>query len=326
MKVLVTDHNIRQEGIDLLEENDLEVQVLQALSPREVLVDAAKDADGLLARGSIISRDVLISPTLQVVSRHGVGFESVDVPACTDLGIAVCISGDANSQAVAEHAIGMILSCGRNLRGAHSEVRDGTWKRGNLVGVELHRKTLGIVGLGRIGKRLARLASGFDMRILACDPYIPKSDFESTGVTSAALDQVLSESDVISLHVPLNDETRNMIGSGQLERMKSTALLVNCARGGLIDEDALYSALQSNEIAAAGIDVFNEEPPPDDHPLLTLDNVICSPHVAGQTEEALIRTSIAAADNILRVFNGEEPNVLVNPEVMQDNTRISWKA
>lgn len=325
MKVLVTDHNIRQEGIDRLRENGIVVQVLEAGSPRDVLIDAAQNVDGMLARGSKIMRDVLLSPNLQVVSRHGVGFESVDVDACTELGVAVCISGDANSQAVSEHAFCLLLACARNVRGAHEIVMNGTWARGDLAGIELYGKTLGIVGIGRIGSRVARQAAAFGMRVLACDPYVGDDVFGEIGAQRVDLETLLSDSDFVTLHCPLNDQTFEMIGAAELDRMKPTSLLINAARGELIDEPALHTALTTGQIAAAGLDVFHEEPPSVDHPLFQLDNVVCSPHIAGQTEEALIRTSVAAADNILSVFRGEEPDVLVNRQVLQNGSRISWK-
>ena len=326
MKVLVTDHNIRPEGVELLRENGMQVQILEAGSPRDVLIDASQNVDGMLVRGSKIMRDVLISPNLQVVSRHGVGFESVDVDACTEMGIAVCISGDANSQAVSEHAFGLMMACARSVRKAHRVIQEGTWERGDLAGIELHGKTLGIVGLGRIGTRLARQAHGFDMRVLACDPYVDDQVFDTVSAERRDLTTLLAESDFVSLHVPFNSETEDMIGVRELESMKSTALLVNTARGELVDESALHAALTSGQIAAAGIDVFHDEPPAADHPLSQLDNAICTPHIAGQTEEALIRTSVAAADNILRVFRGEKPNIIVNEEILTNSTRINWQA
>ena len=324
-RVLITDHNVRREGIELLRENDIEIDILQAFSPHEILVEASRDVDGLLARAATVTKDVLHSQNLKVVSRHGVGYENVDIDACTSLGIAVTISGDANSQAVSEHAFALLMAGARNLRTAHGIVQAHTWDRDGVVAVEFHRKTLGIVGLGRIGSRLARQASGFEMKVLVYDPYATDEAIEAAGAARSDLGELLSRSDFVSLHVPLTEETHHIIGAPELEKMKSSAFIVNTARGELIDESALHTALVGGAIAGAGLDVFHEEPPPADHPLLALDNVICSPHVAGQTAEALVRTSLAAADNILRVFRGEEPDILVNKEVLSNNTRINWK-
>ena len=208
---------------------------------------------------------------------------------------------------------------------AHSIVKAHTWDRDGVTAVEFHRKTLGIIGLGRIGSRLAKQASGFEMNILVHDPYASDKAIQDAGATRATFDDLLRQADFVSLHVPLTDETRSIIGQRELALMKPTAFITNTARGELIDESALYTALVEGQIAGAGLDVFHEEPPPRDHPLLALDNVICSPHVAGQTAEALVRTSLAAANNILRVFRGEEPDILVNKEVLSNSTRVNWK-
>lgn len=324
-KVLVTDHNIRPDGLDLLKENGAEVEILQAFSPQETLVEASRDVDGILARAATITKDVLSSPNLKVVSRHGVGYENVDIEECTRLGIAVTISGDANSQAVSEHAFALLMAAARNLVVANRIVQSNSWDRDGVVAVELHRKTLGIIGLGRIGSRLSRQASGFDMEVLVYDPYASDDAIQAAGASRTNLDGLLSRADFISLHVPLTDETRHIIGKAELERMKPTAIIANTARGELIDEQALYDALVNGGIAGAGLDVFEEEPPSENHFLLGLDNVICSPHVAGQTAEALVRTSLASAENVLRVLRGEVPDILVNQEVLDDSSRISWQ-
>ena len=323
-KVLVTDHNIRPDGLDLLRESGAKIEILQAFSPQKTLVEASRVVDGILARAATITKDVLTSPNLKVVSRHGVGYENVDVEECTRLGIAVTISGDANSQAVSEHAFALLMAAARNLVVANRIVQSNSWDRNGVVAVELHRKTLGIIGLGRIGNRLARQASGFDMKVLVYDPYASDEAIRTAGAIRVELQDLLSRADFISLHVPLTDETRHIIGRAELERMKPSAILANTARGELIDEQALYDALVSGSIAGAGLDVFEEEPPPENHSLLGLDNVVCSPHVAGQTAEALVRTSLASAENVLRVFRGEVPDVLVNPEVLNNRSRISW--
>jgi D-3-phosphoglycerate dehydrogenase len=162
------------------------------------------------------------------------------------------------------------------------------------------------------------------MKVLVYDPYASDEAIRTAGAIRVELQDLLSRADFISLHVPLTDETRHIIGRAELERMKPSAILANTARGELIDEQALYDALVSGSIAGAGLDVFEEEPPPENHSLLGLDNVVCSPHVAGQTAEALVRTSLASAENVLRVFRGEVPDVLVNPEVLNNRSRISW--
>ena len=325
-KVIVTDHNIRPEGLSLLEEDGIDLQILQAFSPHDILVDASRDVDGILARAATITADVLTSPRLKVVSRHGVSYENVDLDVCNQLGIAVTISSDANAQAVSEHAFALLMAASRDLRAAQDIVQANTWDRDGVSAYELHRKTLGIVGLGRIGSRLAKQATGFDMKILVHDPYASADAIATTGGTRVSLQDLLTRSDYVSLHTPLTDETRGIIGAPELALMKPTAFIANTARGELIDEGALYRALVNKQIAGAGLEVFHDEPPPADHPLLGLDNVICTPHVAGQTAEALVRTSIAAAKNIRSIFRGEELDILVNREVLSDRTRIAWRS
>ncbi len=324
-KVLITDHNVRPEGLDLLKENGVDLTILQAYSKPERVIEAANDVDGMLARVARISMDVLrVSPKLKIVSRHGVGYDNVDVEECTRLGIAVTTSGDANSEAVSEYAFAHMMAIARHLTRAVTEVKSGVWKRDGIVGVELHRKTLGIIGLGRIGSRLAKHAHGFEMDVLVYDPYPDKIAIEQLGAELMDLHPLLQRSDFISLHTPLTPETRHLIGETELDLMRPSAVLVNTARGGLIDEEALHEALSQGKIAAAALDVFEQEPVPDNYPLIQLENLFCSPHIAGQTDEALVRTSIASAQNILSVFQGEPPNDLVNPEVLQNLSRTRW--
>ncbi len=305
-RVLVTDHNIHPQGLDLLEAHGVELTVLQAYSSPETVLKAAADVDAILARVSRITADVVqASPNLKIVSRHGVGYDNVD--ACTRLGIAVTISGDANSEAVSEYAFTNLMAVARKLTQANAEVKSGLWNRDGIVGVEFRRKTLGIIGLGRIGSRLAKHAGGFDMDVLVFDPYADPGVVDELGAELVDLKNLLQRADFISLHTPLTDETRHLIGKSELDLMKPSAILVNTARGGLIDEEALYDALPGN------------------HPLTRLDNLICSPHIAGQTAESLVNMSIAAAQNILTIFRGDLPDVLINREVLQNTTRISWK-
>ncbi|AWT59518.1 MAG: Hydroxypyruvate reductase [Candidatus Moanabacter tarae] len=325
-KVLVPDHNVRAEGLDLLQDNGIELTVLQSYSRPEKVIDSSKDVAAILARVTQINKEVLTaSPKLKIVSRHGVGYDNVAIDECTKLGIAVTTTGDANSEAVSEYAFAQLISLARHLTRAANEVKSGIWKRDNIVGFELYQKTLGIIGLGRIGSRLAKHALGFGMEVLAYDPYPNRCAIDEVDVSLVSFEKLLQKSDFISLHTPLNSETRNLIGKTELDLMKPTAFLVNTARGGLIDEKALFYSLHHRKIGGAALDVFEQEPVPEDYSLLKLDNLMCSPHVAGQTSEALVRTSIAAAQNILCVFRGEPPKNLVNPEVLKNSSRTNWK-
>jgi D-3-phosphoglycerate dehydrogenase len=213
------------------------------------------------------------------------------------------------------------MAVARKLNLAGAELRSGTWNRERAVGVELYRKTLGIVGLGRIGSRIARHARGFDMHVIACDPYIDPKRARRLDVILVDLETLLRRSDFVSLHVPLTEETRGMIGQSELALMKPSAILANTARGGVIEEEALLEALAGRRIAGAALDVYAEEPLPAGHPLTQLDNVVCTPHCAGQTDEALVRVSVRAAENILYVYRGEVPPLVVNPEALENGSR-----
>ena len=317
-KVLFTDTSVDPAGIDLLRPV-AELSFLESYASTEALVAAIGEADAIFCRSGIIDEPVIAAaPKLKIVSRHGVGYDNIDIAACTRRGIVVTIGGEANSQSVSEHAFGLILATARDLLRANADMDAGRWERTTLVGTELHRKVLGIVGLGRVGSRLARHATGFDMEVLACDPYLDANTAAERGAQLVDLTTLLRQSDFVSLHLPLSQETRNLIGTAEIALMKQSAILVNTARGGIIDEEALHNALKDNRIAGAALDVFAEEPLPPDHPLTGLDNLCHSPHIAGQTAESLVRMSLQAAQNILTIFHGEAlaPDFVVNPEAL----------
>jgi D-3-phosphoglycerate dehydrogenase len=323
-RVLLADDSIRPDGIEMLRKV-ASLKRLPMWPPEDDLVDAARDADAILSRSAIISRPVIAaSPKLKIVSRHGVGVDYVDVEACTEHGVLVTITGDANSESVSEQALACLLAVARRIALADAEMKAGKWERPHLTGVELYRKVLGIVGLGRIGSRMAKHAKGFDMEVIACDPYIDAERALRFDATLVDLETLLRRSDFVSLHVPLTEETAHMIGQAQLELMKPSAILINTARGPVVDGQALYEALNIGTIAGAGLDVFEEEPLPADHPLRKLDNVVLTPHVAGQSEEAMAGVSIRAAENVLRVLRGETPPIelIVNPEVLATTSRV----
>ncbi len=324
-KVLIADTEIHPQGLTMLEAV-ASLVMLPSYTSQEELAEAARDADAILARTAVISRAVIhAAEKLKIVSRHGVGVDNVDVAACTEHGVAVTITGDANSQAVSEYAFGCLLAVANKMAAANTAVRAGKWDRHRFVGVELQGKVLGIVGLGRIGSRMAKQATGFEMEVIAYDPYLDAETARQFNVSLVDLPTLLRRADFISLHMPLTPETRHMIGQPEIELMKPSAILVNTARGGLIDEQALYQALARQRIAGAALDVFDQEPLPANHPLTQLDNLLCSPHVAGQTEEALQRMAVGAAENILRVFRGEVPPFVINPEVLKNTSRVAWK-
>ncbi len=316
--VLVSDRSIHPSGIDLLRPL-AELTFLEGYARPEVFAAAVSETDAIFCRSGIIDASVIdAAPKLKIVSRHGVGYDNVDIDACTRRGIVVTTTGEANSQSVSELAIGMMLYLGRFIRRANADMDAGLWERTSLVGTELFQKTLGIVGLGRVGTRLAKHANGFDMEVLVCDPNLDADTVAKHGAKQVDLQTLLAQSDYVSLHLPLSPETRHIIGAQELSQMKESAILINCARGGIVDEDALYTALVEKQIAGAGIDVFEKEPLPAGHPLIGLDNVCHSPHIAGQTAESLARVSLQTAENILTILRGEklDPGFVVNPEAL----------
>src|SRR5438132_6602599 len=256
-------------------------------------------------------------PKLKVVGRHGVGLDTVDVPAATRLGVAVVHAPGSNSQAVAEHALMLMLNCVKRTLIVDKMTRAGDWgARGGTRNTELAGKTLGIVGIGNVGRRVAKFAGAIGMRVLAYDKYVPADEIRRRGAEPvASLDALLPQVDVLTCHAPLTDETRGMINDTSLALMKKGAIYVNTSRGGVQQERAIFESLTRGHLAAAGIDVFEEEPSSTDNPLFNLPNVVVSSHVAGVTQEARRTTSVQVAGEMLRVRRGEKPDVLVNPDV-----------
>jgi D-3-phosphoglycerate dehydrogenase len=262
--------------------------------------------------------DVLAQlPELRVIARHGVGYDRIDVPAATRRGIAVAITPDANHEAVAEHAMALMLALARRIVTASNDTRSGKWSRGGSL-VPLRGRTLGIVGLGRIGRSVAKRAAAFGMKLIACDE-LPNREFAAQfGIELVTLDELLAQADVVTLHLPMSANTSCVICGESLARMKPGSLLVNTARGGLVNESDLLAARESGHLAAAALDVLTAEPPPADHPLLRLPNVIVTPHVAGFDAQALSAMAMAAAQNILELLSGAWPAAsIVNPDVRQ---------
>ena len=274
----------------------------------------------IIARATPVSRAIIDSARdLCVVSRHGVGYDLVDVARLTQRGIPLTIAIHANALSVAEHTLYLILALAKRGFAFDRAVNRGDFDiRATLRGADIAEKNLLIIGFGRTGTRVARFALAFDMKVFVYDPYIDQSLIPSAGC--ATVDDyfcVLPDMDVVTLHCPLTEETRGMIGERELRVMKPCAYIVNCARGGIIDEHALGTALASNAIAGAVLDVFAREPLPGDDPLLGMNNLITSPHVAGVTLEASMRMASGAAANVLAAFDGElDPAVVVNSEVL----------
>jgi len=295
----------------------------QELPPSPEELDALLDGvDGALTLltdridGAVLDRH----PQLKVVSNFAVGFDNVDVAAATARGVAVCNTPNVLNDATAEMAFTLLTAAARRVVEAADYVRDGKWKTWGpklLLGQDLTGATLGIVGFGRIGRKLARMVSGFDMTVLVNDVFHDPDAERELGVRYVSLNELLEQSDFVSLHVLLNDETHHLIGREQLAAMKPTAVLINAARGPVVDTDALVHALETGEIFAAGLDVTDPEPLPADHPLVRLPNCVVVPHIASATVTSRNNMATLAAANVLDVLHGREPQAIVNPEVLR---------
>ena len=309
-KVLITD-NVAAEGIDLLK-NSLPVDVKRGLSPDE-LIAAIPEYDALVVRSQTrVTRDVVEAGSrLQVIARAGIGVDNIDLEAATARGIAVVNAPAGNTVAAAEHTIALMLAMARNVPQAHLSMKEGQWRRGAFMGIELRNKTLGIIGLGRVGSEVARRAASFGMRLVAYDPFVAPDFAARLGASVTSLDEVLAQADFITLHTPLTPGTTNLISAPQLAMMKPGARLINVARGELVDDDAVLDALESGQLAGAALDVFNEEPP-GDLPLLKHPNLVATPHLGASTQEAQREVAIEAAEQVLAVLDGKPARNTVN--------------
>ncbi len=279
------------------------------------LIGLLQGIDGVVAGVDPFTARVLdAAPQLKVIARVGVGYDAIDVKAATKHGVAVAINPGVNRHAVAEYAFALMLYCSRRLAESLSEVRNGGWNRHE--GIDLAGRTLGIIGMGTIGKEVAQRARAFEMRILAVDVLRDRQFAEEHGVTYVPLEQLLRESDFVTIHAFLDASTRHMINDGALALMKPTAYLINTARGGLVDTKALYRALKDKRIAGAALDVFEHEPLEADNPLRNLDNVYLSPHMAGSSVDAMHASAMEAVENVIRRLHGDRPVYTVNPEVL----------
>ncbi|HEV3121998.1 MAG TPA: phosphoglycerate dehydrogenase [Isosphaeraceae bacterium] len=313
-RVLVTD-KLAEEGLEILRQApDLEVVVSTKLDPA-ALRAALGEADGIVIRsGTQLTADVLRDQErLKVIVRAGVGVDNIDVPMATRQGIVVMNTPGGNTVSTAEHTVAMMLALSRNIPQANASLKSGGWERTKFTGTQLEGKTLGIVGLGRVGQAVAKRAAGFQMKVLGFDPFLSAERAHELGVESVTrLDDLWPRCDYVSLHTPLSNETRNLIGPAVLARMKPNVRIINCARGGLIDEVALAKALSAGQVAGAAIDVFDPEPPAPDHPLVGHPQVIVTPHLGASTEEAQVSVAIEAARLLTDFFSGGQVRFAVN--------------
>ncbi len=314
MKILVTD-SIDKEGIDILRaETDLEVVEDHSLKG-EALARAIEPYSALITRsGTDVTAGILEKArNLKVIGRAGVGVDNVDIEAASRQGVVVLNAPTGNTLAATEHTLAMMLSAVRRLPFAHDSLRHGEWNRKKFMGIQLYKRTLGIVGLGRIGSEVARRALAFDMSIVAYDPYIKREKAEKVGVELVdTLQELLAKSDVITFHVPLTEETIGMVGEEEIGQMKDRVVLINCARGGIVQEEALARALESGKVFMAAVDVFTREPMPQDSPLSRAPNLIVTPHLGANTEEAQKNVSVIIAQQVINVLKGRSYENAVN--------------
>lgn len=296
-RVLVTD-SLQEIGVDTLRGAGLLVDVVPTLGSDELARRIGPYHALVIRSASRVTAPVIEAATvLEVIARAGVGFDNVDVDAATRRGIVCMNTPGGNTIAAAEHTMALLLSVARKLPQAHAHLRGGKWDREPFLGVEVCGKTLGVIGLGRIGTEVARRAQGFQMAVIASDPYLRAGVAEGLGVERVNLDELLRRSDFISVHVPLTKETRSLIGAAELARTKRGVRIVNCARGEIVDEQALTVAIQAGHVAGAGLDVFEREPPWGS-PILDLDPVVVTPHLGGSTAESQTRVAVAIAQQV----------------------------
>jgi D-3-phosphoglycerate dehydrogenase len=310
--VVFTDDSIHPDAAAVLSDR-YTVKILPGAYPsEETMIDACRDASAILARLGTVTRKVIAAaPKLRIIARHGIGVDAVDLDAATGRGIVVTTTGSINAAAVAEYTFAMLLGLARRIPQADAEVRQGGWSRGPLVGPQLAGKTLGILGLGAVGSHVARLALGFGMRVVACDPFARPP--QHLDVEMVAREDLLARADFVTIHMRATPETHHYMNRDAFAAMKPGAVVLNTSRGELVDEDALADALESGHLGGAALDVFEVEPLPGDSRLRRCPNVLLSPHVAGQAREVVRLVGITAAEAIVAELSGHRPLNIYNP-------------
>lgn len=311
MKVVVADP-VHEAGIELLRREGIKVAVATEAGEEELLEELA-DADAILVRSRTrVTREVIEKAgKLKVIGRAGVGVDNIDLEAATQRGILVVNAPEASTITVAEHTMGLILALARRIPFADASLKSGRWEKKKFLGCELRGKTLGIIGLGRIGTQVALKAKAFGMRIIAYDPYISEDYGRELGIQVTGFEEVIREADFITLHVPLTEKTRGIIGEREIEKMKQGVYIINCARGGVVREDALLKGLRSGKVAGAALDVFEVEPPIG-RPVLEAENVVVTPHLGASTEEAQRYASTIVCEEVVKALRNEAPRNVVN--------------
>ena len=317
-KVLITDP-VSEEGIEILRK-EAQVDINCALKPEEIIAIIG-DYEALMVRSQtkVTAAIIEAGKKLQVIARAGVGIDNVDVEAATRCGVVVVNAPTGNTVSAAEHTIALLLASARNIPQANAVLKNGVWKRNEFMGTELRGKTLGIIGLGNVGSEVAKRAQGFEMKLIGIDPLVSVEYAKKLQVDLVALKQLLKESDFITLHLPLTPQTRNIIGAKELALCKPTARIINCARGGLIDEEALVKAINDKKLAGAAIDVFEKEPCTQSI-LFAVDNIIVTPHLGASTIEAQVLAARDVAEQIADVFKGQPARSAINVPYIPSET------
>ncbi len=300
MKILVTD-SLAPEGLAVFKQAEgFEVDVKLGLKPEE-LKNICADYDGWVIRsGTKITAELIASAKkLKVIGRAGVGYENIDADAATQRGIVVMNTPGGNNVTTGEHTVALMMALARHIPQAVASVKNGKWDRNKYVGVELCNKTIGIIGLGNVGRIVAERAAGLKMKVLGFDPFIAAENIARMGVEPGSLDEIFAKSDFITVHVPLTPDTQGLINKAAFAKMKKGVRIINCARGGIVDEQDLADAIKAGQVAGAALDVYVDEPPPADHPLVKLEQVITTPHLGASTDEAQLNVAIAVAEQMI---------------------------
>jgi len=324
-KVLLTDASMNMLGSVMDQLTAVADVVTSKKDDEQTLCREIVDTDLIIICYADITRRVIAAaPKLKAILKWGVGVDSIDIDAATQQGLPVFHCPEYGTNTVADHAFALLIALARKLIGLHTEMQKSgwIWPSPAYVGCDLAGKTIGLVGFGRIGRAMARRCAGFDMKLVACDPYVKDPGSEWDDLKLVSLDEMFETADFISIHCVLTPETKGLIGESQFRKMKKTAYLVNVARAAVIDETALVQALQQRRFAGAGLDVFHQEPIPRDHPLFKMDNVILTPHFAYLTHEADARLDRDALEAALAILQGQRPRHVKNPEVFENDCKI----
>ena len=318
-KILVSDP-VAPEGIELLRAQG-EVDVKLGLDPKD-LISIIGEYNALVVRSEtkVTAEVIEAGGSLQVIGRAGVGVDNIDLDAATQKGIAVVNAPTGNTVAAAEHTIAMMMALARNIPQAHESLRRGEWTRSTFTGIEVRNRVLGIIGLGKVGAEVARRANGLQMRVHGFDPFVSQEHANFLGLELVSLERIFQESDFICIHTPLTESTRGLIGEKEIVTMKSAVRILNTARGGLIDEDALFKAVEEGRVAGAALDVFSKEPP-GDSPLLKNGKIIVTPHLGASTEEAQTEVAREVAEQVIAVLQGQSARYTVNAPFVLPETQ-----